>query len=101
MTVNEEGKTPFVEMDPDEVRKLLEGHDDVLTPMIDKDRLYYQAHPCPRCRGSSVEAFTNPRTPFSPGNPLPNKLLRCRDCGVEFEPRSGLIVRVPLTPEST
>lgn len=89
----------FKEMDPDDVRKLLEGHEDVLTPMVSKERLYMQTLPCPRCGGKMLESVIDAHRPFSTGNPLPNKIARCPACRLEFDPQSGIITRVP-TDES-
>lgn len=91
----------------DEIRALLEQrdengnlvHQDLLTGEAKKEQAFFRANACPSCRGMSTEPFVNPHQPFTPGNPLPNKLLRCLMCKTEFNPYTGLVTLAP-TPES-
>lgn len=75
-------------------------HQDVLTPASLKEQTYFRASACPSCRGISTESFVDPHRPFTPGNPLPNKLLRCLQCKTEFNPYTGLVTLVVPTAES-
>ena len=88
--------TEFKSLDQDEIWRLLEGHVDVLTPLIQKEQSLFKSTPCPACRSSDVSPFVNPSRPFSPGSPLPNKLLRCTICRAEFDPYSGIITRASI-----
>lgn len=85
-------------LDPDVARKLMEGHEDILTPMVKKEETFFRHVPCPACGGYDHTATLNAKRPFSPGNPLPNKLLVCA-CGAEFDPNSRILVKVPITNE--
>lgn len=96
----------FQELDPNDVWKMLEAkdengnpiHQDVLTPLQEKEAVFFRHSTCPRCQKYGSEPFVNPRAPFSPGNPLPNKLLRCLSCGTEFDPYTRLITKVTTGP---
>ena len=80
----------------DEIWKLLEGQEDVLTPLVKKEQAFFRNSTCPSCGGSSHLPFVNPRRPFSQGSPLPNKILKCLQCETEFDPNSNLITSVPI-----
>lgn len=81
-------------LDPDEARKLMEGHEDVLTPMVKKEQAFFRHVPCPVCGKTGHSEAINTKNPFSPGSPLPNKILVC-SCGAEFAPNSGIITKIP------
>lgn len=81
-------------LDPDEARKLMEGHEDILTPMVKKEQTYFRHVPCPSCGKTGHSETLNAKNPFSPNSPLPNKLLVC-SCGTEFSPNSGIITKIP------
>lgn len=83
-------------LDPDEVRRLLVGHEDILTPLVKKEETFRRHVPCPTCGSYGHQSTLNAKQPFSPGKLLPNVLLVCT-CGTEFEPNSGIIVKVGET----
>lgn len=85
----------FKEMDPDEIRRLLEGHQDVLTPESTKEQAFLKVCACPLCRSYSHEQFMDPARPFIPGVPLVSRYLRCLQCSAEWDPRTGLILKAP------
>lgn len=84
---------PFHEMDPDVIRKLLEGHENVIAPAVEKEQALMSSSPCPVCKGTETEARVNAKRPFIKGKILPNKLLHCLHCGAEFDPGTGLILK--------
>lgn len=86
----------FKQMDPDEILKLLEGHEDLLTPLVAKEDTFFRHSACPTCGSVSHDSFVNPARPFSSGSPLPNKLLRCRECSSEFDPYTNLITKASI-----
>lgn len=88
------------QLSQDDIWKLLEGQEDVLTPLVKKEEAFFRNKACPACDGASHLPFVNPRRPFTQGSPLPNKLLKCLHCETEFDPITGLITSVPTTPES-
>lgn len=84
----------FKTLDPDEILRLLEGHQDLLGPMVEKENAMFRHSPCPLCGSLQNDTFVNPNNPFSPGSPLPNRLMRCRNCSTEFDPYTGLMYKV-------
>lgn len=94
----------FKPLDPDEIRKILDATDsdgnklypDVLTPLVKTEDELFKSAPCPKCGSYSTTATLNTKRPFSPGSPLPNKILRCLSCATEYDPKSGLITFATL-----
>lgn len=91
---------PFHEMDPDTVRKLLEGHENVIDLEAKREQGFLQTVACPKCGKYGSEARVNPRQPFIRGVVLPNKFLVCLNCETEFDPHTGIIfyTKLILTP---
>lgn len=85
---------PLHEMDPELVRKLLEGHADVISPAVAQEQADLVGFDCPFCH-SPTTARVNPKRPFSNGKILPNKVLICLKCGAEIDPNSRLIMKMP------
>jgi hypothetical protein len=83
----------FRELDPEIIRKALEGHEDVLTPMAKKEDAFFRNTSCPVCGSRNHEVFLNTKNPFTAGVPLPNKLLKCVQCQSEFDPYSNIVTR--------
>lgn len=91
-------------MDPSIARSLLEGYEDILTPLAQADNAAFQDATCPTCGSQGCQkVFDPPRialgphgepvivsTPFGNG-PLPKGFARCQNCETEFDPRSGII----------
>jgi hypothetical protein len=84
----------FKTMKQDEVRKALEGHQDILKPAFEAQDKFFRSLSCPECRGD-VMATVNSKTPFRDSSILPNCLAKCKVCGVEFEPHTGIQVTLP------
>lgn len=85
----------FKEMDPDLIHKLMEGHENVIRPAIEKEQAYLGTIACPACGASSLEAQMNPKRPFTKGSILVNKVMICLTCKAEFEPDTRLISKAP------
>ncbi len=83
----------YKEMDPEVVRKLLEGHTDVLTPEAQKEQSIFRNSPCPLCKSYASNSQINPQRPWTPGSVLPNKILVCLQCNAEWDPFTGLILK--------
>jgi hypothetical protein len=79
----------------EQISKLLEGQVDVLTPLAQKEQVFFRHSTCPTCNSTSHIQFINPKMPFSPGSPLPNILLRCSNCSTEFDPQTRIIITLP------
>jgi hypothetical protein len=82
----------------EDILKALEGQENVLAPLAEKEREKLSHLVCVNCGSPSLSIGVNPKRPFSPGSPLPNKIASCKTCGAEFDPQSGLISKPPLNP---
>ena len=92
-------------MDPDKVRELLEGHDDVLAQETKEEEELYKNLKCPMCYEGGCEKRITPSrvvpgpngepvvavSPFVSGKNLPQGYAHCIHCGTDFDPRSGII----------
>jgi hypothetical protein len=84
----------------DEIWKLLEGQEDILTPLVKKEQAFFRNCPCPSCGEYSHSQLVNARRPFSEGSPLPNIVLKCLHCRTEFDPNTRLVTSYqPAIPE--
>ena len=81
-------------LDPQITLKLLEGHEDTITPAAQERERFYKSQSCPRCHGNALEKVGDLRIMFVDGDPLARYLLGCRNCGCEFDPHSGLITKM-------
>ncbi len=81
----------FKPMKPEDVRKALEGQTDILGPAAKQSEDFFKRLTCPTC-GSDVMPIVNAKKPFRDGEVLPNYLGKCKKCGVEFEPTTGIQV---------
>ena len=84
----------FKAMKPEEVRKLLEGQENILGRAVQENTEYFKRLSCPRC-GGPVQPFVDPGSLFRNGELLPNYLARCLDCACEFEPHTRIEVSIP------
>jgi hypothetical protein len=84
----------FQEMKPEDARKALEGHADVIKAALEAHLKYFSNLSCYRC-GSDVVAIVNPKQLFRNNSVLPNYLAKCRSCGCEFEPYTMIEVQGP------
>ena len=80
-------------LDPEETLRALEGQKDILTEDYEREVEYLKKLRCPACYGDQFGCRPDTDRPFSPGRLLPNYLVVCRDCGTEFAPYSGVILR--------
>lgn len=85
----------YKEMDPELIRKLLEGQENVIAPAVEKEQAFLQSVPCPSCGKYETQAKMNIKHPFSRGNLLTNKVLECLACKAEFEPHTRVISKAP------
>lgn len=84
----------FTELDPDVIRKALEGQESVLDSLVAKEEAFLRNVKCPVCGSGEHSRRVNQLTPFTDGNPLPNLILNCLTCESEFDPYSLLVRRV-------
>lgn len=79
-------------LDPIITSKLLEGHEDVITPLAEERKNFYQNQNCPHCDGNSLTMQGDSKTMFRGNDPLPRYTLSCDNCDCLFDPHSGLIL---------
>lgn len=84
----------FKTMKQEEVRRSLQGHEDILKSAYEANDKLFKSLTCPECRGS-VMAVPNTKMLFREGSIVPNYLAKCKTCGTEFEPATGIQVTLP------
>lgn len=80
-------------MKEEERRALIDGQDDLLTPLIEADKPIYEGASCPQCGGTATKAFDLVRT-LTTSRAIPRYNCKCTICDCHFEPISGLIIEV-------
>lgn len=84
----------FKPMPEEEIRKALEGHENILDRAVKENEAFFRRLTCPSC-GGEVMAKVNYKQPFREGAILPNYIGKCKVCGVEFEPYTGIQITLP------
>lgn len=84
----------FKPMKPEDVRRALVGQENILEKAAKENAAFFKHLSCPSC-SCEVMAIVNVRAPFREGSILPNYLGKCKTCGVEFEPYTGIQVTMP------
>lgn len=77
-------------LDPQITLKLLEGHEDILTPMAEEREKFYQGQICPSCGGNDFTKVGDSKTMIRDGDCLTRYLLKCNNCECLFDPHSGI-----------
>lgn len=80
-------------LDPEITQKLLEGHQDVLTSATEERDKYYAAQTCPRC-GGNCRKLGDYHAMYSGEESLPRFYLQCLACGEEFDPHTGIVLKI-------
>jgi hypothetical protein len=81
-------------LDPRITLKLLEGREDVITPLAHEREQFYQKQFCPQCNGNATTKVGNPKRLFVEGEALPRYQLRCDNCRCLFDPFTGLVLEM-------
>lgn len=87
----------YQEMPEDELRAILEANEktpDELAAAKKAQEAFIRNTPCTRCGGACVASFPGVRMVFPAGSVLPNYTLTCRSCGAEFDPHTGILLRL-------
>ena len=84
----------FKPMKAEDVRKAIEGHENVIDKAVKENEAFFKRLSCPAC-GGEVMPVVNARQPFKRNDILPNYLGKCKTCGVEFEPYTGIQLTLP------
>jgi hypothetical protein len=102
-------------MDPDKIRELIEGQPNIIAEAVDLETTLYATATCPNCFDKGADKLIdNPKivagpdgqpvvvnSPFSSGRPLARGYAKCRACGTEYDPESGVIRRAGYEPVMT
>ncbi len=91
----------FKELDPDIIRRAVQGHEDVLGPAHIKQEAFYRQFQCPRCKCSMDKEFKSGAA-FDGESLVARALLRCPLCNLLLAPNTILILengRDPLLPD--
>ncbi len=82
----------FKEMDPEEVLRAIEGHEDILRPEAERLDAFYSTFTCPRCKCPLQKEF-DMRHAFSDPNTMNARaVLRCANCHYLIDPHNNMIV---------
>lgn len=84
----------FKELDPEVVRKLLEGYQDELAPEEKKNAAFYRQFKCTRGCGDLQREFDMRHAFADPDVLTPRALLRCPHCRYLMDPFTGLVIEV-------
>jgi len=84
----------FKEMNPEDVWKQLEGHENVVAKETKKLEEYFAKLSCKRCSGSCRPILNNVSL-FRENGILPDYLAECNDCGTVFTPYTQIEVSGP------
>ncbi len=84
----------FKTMRRKDLHKALEGQENILTPAVSAHEKYFHNLSCSEC-GGDVMPTVNPRKLFTEGGLLPNFIAKCKVCGFEFSPYTGIVVSLP------
>lgn len=87
----------FVELDPEAVQKVLDGHEDLLSgEQVKIEALYRQHMDCPKGCGRTMQKSAA-SVQFAFGNDnwmVPRCLMKCAMCGLVLNPFDGMVVEV-------
>jgi hypothetical protein len=81
-------------LDPRITLKLLEGREDVITPLAQEREQFYKSKSCPRCGGNANTKTGDFHRLFVDGEALPRYQLRCDNCACLFDPFSGIVIEM-------
>ena len=78
-------------MDEAAILDILRDHEDILTPMVERNQAVYESTNCPTC-GSAMIIEPYIRRMLANSNTLPKHLSRCPVCDCLVDPFSGIIL---------
>ena len=84
----------FKEMNPEEVWKQLEGHENIVSKEMKSLMDYFEKLLCQHCKGSCRPILRN-ESLFKEGSILPDYLAECNDCGTVFTPYTRIELSGP------
>lgn len=90
----------FKTLEPEQIRKAIEGIEDVLEGELKKQEAFYRHCICPRCKKPELNkeylSVTGPGkgVTFVESEPLPRAMLRCSHCNCLHNPFTGMILEI-------
>ncbi len=81
----------FKEMDPEIVRRAIEGYQDELAPAHKAQEAFYRQFRCPRCECQLQKEF-NAKLCFDEDSLVPKAHLRCPNCSFLLDPHTNLVI---------
>lgn len=81
-------------MKPEDVLRAIEGHENIIKKAHDDLESFFKHVSCPSCNGDIMKVV-NSTKPFKSGEILPNYLAKCKSCGIEFDPYTGIQISMP------
>ena len=88
----EKEKKHLVMMDEEVKRKYLEGSEDILSSLIQKEQEWHSTFSCPRCGCDALTPVVDAYKPFGRGI-LPRKNLHCPNCKTVIQPETGITIK--------
>ena len=79
-------------MDPRIILKLLEGHEDVITPLARERQKFYDSKTCTECGSPALVKTWDADTVFRDNDLLPRAFLKCESCDALMDPHSGILL---------
>jgi len=82
----------FVPMDPELIKKAIEGYEDALTPAARRLEAFYRQFKCPHCGGDCSKETVVGHAFSDPDSLVPRSVLRCDQCSLLFDPHSKIVL---------
>jgi hypothetical protein len=79
----------------DELRKAVEGQENIIGPAVERHEAYFKFLSCPNCGGKCFPYLDARRPLFTEGSILPNYIAKCQSCDCTFEPQTKLQIDAP------
>lgn len=83
----------FKPLPPGKAEELIQGHVDILTPLVQQRDHRVALAPCPRCK-AVLQKRLHPSHLFTDGDLLPRTVAYCVDCGYTQDTATGLILEL-------
>lgn len=77
-------------LNPEITLKLLEGREDVITPLAEQREQFYQSQVCPNCGSTALKRVGDGRILFRQGEVLPRFQMQCDSCTCVFDPFTNI-----------
>lgn len=82
------------QLDPEITLRLLEGHQNAVSPLARERDDFYKKQKCNECGSTALQKTQDPKRIFQENDPIARWLLNCKDCGAVFDPHTGLLINM-------